>query len=276
MKLRVLFNYKVILFLLLPFCISCICEFSKVEEIYQKPEEDGKPPVSGGFIEIANNPEANNAQKHTIKLMMDFVSENDVEKAYLKILELNEISLSYDSLSEILKERELANKKYCSSTSIDYGDNHVTDLSPLSEFQNLKSIDLSENSVDSLVGLQDLKNLTSLNLKFNKIKSLESLKPLISLKILNLGYNSIENLEGIEQLSQLEELYLNNNKISNLRPLQNLKSLKILNLTKVDIKDWTPLIGLTNLEQLHIDSKNKDDVLVLNELVVNGLAIYTW
>ena len=206
---------KCFLFLFLVIIFAC-CPDGSNRPTYSDPGNNGKPTSASSFVEIANNPDSNSYQLHTIRLMMDFVKESNVELAYLKLLETEELLLDFRSL-RFVYDQEQSGKKYCSG-SIDIN-NYIQDISPISEFHNI----------------------TTLNLSDNNIKNIEPLESMTELKVLKINNNKLKDIRIISQLINSEELELTNNQINDFSPILELTKLKYLSIGGNNSKDFSVL-----------------------------------
>ncbi|MFW9970462.1 MAG: leucine-rich repeat domain-containing protein, partial [Candidatus Odinarchaeota archaeon] len=90
------------------------------------------------------------------------ISEIDEIKGLGKLVNLEELDLTYNEISEIKN---------------------------LDRLVKLKKLDLSKNCIEEIKGLQNLSHLEDLNLECNKISEIKSLEHLINLERLNLSEN---------------------------------------------------------------------------------------
>jgi hypothetical protein len=209
---------KYFLYLLSILFFAC-CPEATNHPTYSNPGNNGKPTSNGSFIEIANNPDSNSYQMHTIKLMMDFVEESDVELAYNKLLETDTLLLDFDSLRFVYYQ-EQTDKKYCGG-SIDIN-NYIQDISPIQEFNNLTKLNLSDNNIKNLEPLESLTDLKVLKINNNKIADINSISMLINLEILELFDNQIKDFSPILKLIKLKQLVIGKNASKDFSILQPL------------------------------------------------------
>jgi internalin A len=96
----------------------------------------------------------------------------------------------------------------------------------------LTSLDLGENEISDIKPLSNLTKLTSLELWGNKISDIKPLSNLTNLTDLYLWENKISDIKPLSNLTKLTTLYLRENKISDIKPLSNLTNLTYLDLAK--------------------------------------------
>ncbi len=113
----------------------------------------------------------------------------------------------------------------------------VSDLSPLTEFKNLKVLDLGKTQVSDLSPLAELKNLSTLYLGNTQVSDLSPLAALKNLESLNLSNTQLSNLSPLAELKNLEKLWLSDTQVSDVSPLAALKNLKWLSLYNTQVSD---------------------------------------
>ncbi|MCL1903096.1 MAG: leucine-rich repeat protein [Oscillospiraceae bacterium] len=101
--------------------------------------------------------------------------------------------------------------------------NKITDISPLSEFRNLKRLYLNKNQIVDISPLAKLKNLEQLFLSNNKISDISSLNDFDKLERLDLNDNEITDISPLSQLTCLQILKLKGNTIND-EQIKELKS----------------------------------------------------
>ena len=179
-----------------------------------------------------------------------------------------------------------------SLTHLDFWDNRITDLSPLSGLTNLTSLILSFNgfNITDISPLAGLANLTALQLFYTNVSDISPLASLTNLTRLTLGSEDImvTDISPLAGLTKLNYLFLARNAITDISPLAGLDNLKYLNLWRNKIKDISPLAslgnlyylnlgnnpildisllsGMSNLEKLHLDDLNITDITLLGGL----------
>ncbi|MFD1414348.1 leucine-rich repeat domain-containing protein [Oceanobacillus jeddahense] len=94
-------------------------------------------------------------------------------------------------------------------------ENEISDVTPLSNLENLQWLHLDENAISDITPLSNLKNLEILFLNNNAISDLDSLTDLENLWQLGLDDNLIEDITPLKELS-LMDMYirLNGNKFN--------------------------------------------------------------
>ena len=158
-----------------------------------------------------------------------------------------------------------------SLTSLNLGDNNLSDLSPLAGLINLTRLSLYSTNLSDLSPLSGLINLTWLSLwNCREISNLSPLSGLTNLTELNLFRSNVSDLSPLSELINLTELDLWDNNISDLSPLSGLINLTELVLGENNISDVSPLSGLISLTKLDLRNNRIAD---LSPLAANsGLA----
>ena len=127
----------------------------------------------------------------------------------------------------------------------------VSDLAPLEKLVSLKKLNFGPNRLDQttdLSVLRNLVNLTELGIRHNHIVDLSFLEPLRDLQILKLEQNRISEISVLENLKELSHLGLNDNLINDISALSGLPDLNWLELQNNRVTDITPLIENQNLK----------------------------
>jgi len=125
-----------------------------------------------------------------------------------------------------------ANQTLTKLTSLDLGENEISDIKPLSNLTKLTSLELWGNKISDIKPLSNLTNLTDLYLWENKISDIKPLSNLTKLTTLSLGGNQISDIKPLSNLTNLTDLDLGENQISDIKPLSNLTNLAYLYLAK--------------------------------------------
>ncbi|MCL1832108.1 MAG: leucine-rich repeat domain-containing protein [Oscillospiraceae bacterium] len=115
-------------------------------------------------------------------------------------------------------------------TSLQLGNNQISDLTPLVKLTSMQMLDLDGNDIVDISSLSSLTNLGYLRLGHNQVTDLS---PLINLPNLGTGFGGLS---------------LNNNQITDISPLASITNLRWLNLEGNQITDLTPLENLIFLE----------------------------
>lgn len=227
------------------------------------PVEDDNPPVSGGFLEIANNPDANKAQKHLVSLLKNKVGEQNSELAFQELLVLKELELINKGIVDIS-----ALSEFTALETLILGANYIVDCTPLDNLQNLKELNLNGSEFSNLKFLQNLTKLEKLDI-FSTVEILTSdFSILLSLPLLRrLSVTGTEsNYEFLEpvllqsdELSDLDIHFIFDINIENLKNMKNLKELTLQPSFRFDLGQ---LEGFIDLEKLYYwdssDIKNSE------------------
>ncbi len=138
-----------------------------------------------------------------------------------------------------------------SLTSLDLGDNSISDISPLQNLTNLTWLYLSYNSISDISVLENLTNLTWLHLSNNtSLSDISALEDLTNLTSLYLYNTSLSDISVLEDLTNLTTLYLSYNRLIDISALEDLTNLRYLYLRSNRLSDISALEDLTNLTRL--------------------------
>ena len=155
-----------------------------------------------------------------------------------------------------------------SLTHLNFWDNRITDLSPLSGLTKLTSLILSYNgfNITDISPLAGLANLTELGLFYTNVSDISPLASLTNLTSLSLGSEDImvTDISPLAGLTKLNFLFLARNAITDISPLAGLDNLKYLNLWRNKIKDISPLASLASLTELHLGNNPILDISLLS------------
>ena len=145
--------------------------------------------------------------------------------------------------------------------------NQISDVTPLSDLNQLERLYLYNNQINNIAPLSGLNQLTELYLGGNQISDIAPLSGLNQLTLLRLRDNQISDIAPLSSLNQLTKLSLDHNQISNITPLNGLNQLTELWLSSSNqISDITPLSGLNQLTDLRLNSNRISDVTPLSGL----------
>lgn len=125
--------------------------------------------------------------------------------------------------SGIIDIRKLDLKELENITYLNLNDNHISDITALSQLKSIRILYLSYNQITDLTPLQELKNIRELRFSGNQITDLTPLKELKKIQALGLGGNQITDLKPLKELNRLKQLYLYNNPIKDKDTLEELK-----------------------------------------------------
>ena len=123
----------------------------------------------------------------------------------------------------------------------------ITDLAPLAGLP-LTELNLAGNRVTDLSALSQVENLTKLNIDYNPVTDLSPLSDLYYLEDLNASDTLVEDVAPLKELCYLRFLYINNAKISDISPLEGIDFVNLY-LKNNHINDISPLTA----ENLHVE-----------------------
>ena len=126
--------------------------------------------------------------------------------------------------------------------------NQITDISPLSQLNNLKELRFGNNQVKDISALESLENLEVLNFGGTPLPE---------------DGNQVEDISVISNLNNLVFLNFYDNKVTDISPL--LENENINQFTEIDMR--------MNLLDISADSKSMDVINQLTEIEVEVLYI---
>lgn len=106
------------------------------------------------------------------------------------------------------KTKDFVKLKYCTKMlALDFGHNHVDDISFLGEMPQLRVLIIGQNRVRDISVLSQLRDLEYLELFSNRITDWSPLVTLHNLKDLNIKYNPGTNIAALYQMTWLERFW---------------------------------------------------------------------
>lgn len=107
--------------------------------------------------------------------------------------------------------KDISVLRYCKKLkALDFGHNHVDDISWLTELPDLRFLIIAINRITDITPLASLTKLEYLEMFNNKITDLTPLKGLTHLMDLNLGYNNITDFSPLYEMPWLKRLWIGN------------------------------------------------------------------
>ena len=120
-----------------------------------------------------------------------------------------------------------------------------------SDVCSIKKQSLWHCQISNISALSNLENLTELYLSTNQIRDISALSSLQKLTVLHLSNNQINDISATSNLTNLTELKLEYNQIDDISPLNGLVNLTILDLRSNPITDYSPIVRL-NIRKLYM------------------------
>jgi len=169
-----------------------------------------------------------------------------------------------------LTDEEIAPLRYMINLEeLILGHNLITDLSPLSDLQNLRYLYLNVNrQITDISPLANLTNLVHLNLMYIGLddEGIIPLRYLSGLESLDLDSNQLTDISPLSGLTNLTHLRLSANQITDITPLANLTNLRRLSATSNGIGDISSLRNITGMTELHLMSNHISDISHLADM----------
>jgi internalin A len=141
-------------------------------------------------------------------------------------------------------------------TELDLSGKGISDISALSQCENLQRLNLRNNRISDLTPLMDLPDLQWLSLRGNRVDDLRPLMGLTRLTYLDLQTNNFTSIASIGALSDLTNLYLGGNKLGSFAAITDFTDLKELGLENTGLgdDDVVYLKGLSRLTKLYVEN----------------------
>ena len=222
---------------------------------------------------------------------------NNEIKGIDKLINLQELDLSYNKITEIKGLENLVNlqvlylncnykiteikaiDKLINLQILDLSYNKITEIKGLENLVNLQILDLNSTKITEIKAIDNLVNLQELYLYGNKITEIKAINNLVNLQKLDLSYNQITEIKAIDNLVNLQELNLQNNQITEIKGIDNLVNLQKLNVQVNQITEIKGIDNLVNLQELLLsynkitEIKGIDNLVNLRELYLENNQI---
>jgi Leucine-rich repeat (LRR) protein len=127
----------------------------------------------------------------------------------------------------------------------------VEDLLKFDKKDLVTKISLRNMALSDISFITQFQNVLSLDISFNNLRDLTVLGELKKLKKLNLSYNTFSTLKGLENCTDLEELYMIFNNIDKIDELKFLTNLKFLDIEDTKVDSIEILDELKHLEYVY-------------------------
>lgn len=173
-------------------------------------------------------------------------------------------------------------------TIIETENSNITDLSFITEMQNLRELTIQFGNITDITAISKLKHLTNLNLNFNKISDISPLKNstklvtlyldsnrisdispisgMTNLNCLSLNSNELLEIKAVSGLTSLTSLFIDDNHVSDLSPIKELKRISNLSFSNTDVSDISPIEGLNKITHLTMGNNKISDISPLKKL----------
>ena len=199
--------------------------------------------------------------RHTVKVLLKKARTDDPQAAEQILSSMTTLDLGDNRMTDFSFLASLTNL-----TTLDLRYNKITDISFLASLTNLAELDLYNNQITDISFLGSLTNLTTLDIGRNKITDISFLGSLTNLTTLDIGHNKITDISFLGSLTNLTTLILAYNQITDISFLGSLTNLTTLYLGSNHITDISFLGSLTNLTTLHLDYNQITDISFLGSL----------
>lgn len=149
-------------------------------------------------------------------------------------------------------------KKYSQVIGISLFDTHISDLSPIQFFKQVKYASIQRNNITDITPLANLTNLEELDILNNPITDLTPIKNL-KLKKLKINSNAAFDLSPLSEMKSLEDLFLLGDS-QNFPDASKLINLESLWLTRIKVTSICLFENSKNLKSLHLGRNNISDL----------------
>ncbi len=178
------------------------------------------------------------------------------------------------NISQVLAKgksiKSLEGMQHCISVQqIDFEDNEIVDLKPLTELKLIQSINLAGNKIETIEPLAALSRVQYLELSRNAVTDIYPVSNMSNMRSLYLSENKIEKIDVVKALPKVWTLYLASNPVKDFSPISDLKGLTTLDLKDCGVTDLSFLKPLTSLNYLMLANNKISDLSPLVEMA-NG------
>lgn len=164
-------------------------------------------------------------------------------------IELKDISFNDSNLYYELKEK-------IASSINSYNDETLTISIYSNILDTIKNLELSNRGITDISGLSNFNNLTTLDITGNKITDITPLSNLTKLTTLTISNNKVEDISCLSNLN-LHNFTANDNEISDISALKNM-NITYLDLKNNNIKDIS-CINMSKIENLDLSYNSIED-----------------
>lgn len=158
------------------------------------------------FLDVATNGVGTDADRQTVRALIDFVGIENPYQAYQELRAADSIELYGGTRNGVRDSRRL------------------TSVRPLASFTNLRSLVLADNRLRDITPLESLINLEFLRIDSNLVEDITPLKSLVNLEFLRIDGNLVEDIAPIMEISRLRVLNVSGNPILRRENLQELRA----------------------------------------------------
>lgn len=137
-----------------------------------------------------------------------------------------------------------------STNYLNFGQNQISDLSPLSNLKVVGDLRLESNQITDITPLQNLESVDWFYLHRNQITTVPFIPAFATARDIDLSLNEIDDISALSPLTSLQTVSFRDNNIASTRGLQNVTSVVNLNLTMNPLSDLT---GLANISSGIVD-----------------------
>ena len=145
----------------------------------------------------------------------------------------------------------------------------LSDVTPLSNLTNLKYLNISSDNITNISSLSSLKNLISLKIEGSPqyhLTDLSAIRSMTHLREFTCAFIPNPDLSVFSNLTELEAFYCSYSKISDLSGLKNCTKLWGIFITANEVSDLTPISNLKELQYLWVSGNKIEDVTPLKNL----------
>ncbi len=159
---------------------------------------------------------------------------------------------------------------------LDVSSNHITDITPVASLGGLSQLSIADNPITDIGPLASVPTLRQLFMFATQVTDFSPLYGLENLSDVHFALLNLTDISFMSNLTHLKICKLNSNSITSLAPLAGLTTLEGLDLMINQISDLTPLGSLLNLHDLNLVYNNITDIqpLVDNAGLGAGDVVY--
>jgi hypothetical protein len=149
---------------------------------------------------------------------------------------------------------------------LDLGSNKIDDISSISHMSKLEGLILRDNNISDIQSLLLLFNINTLDLSINYITDLTPLSDMVQLEALSIRQMNIRNFDGLEKLTKLWQILAGDNPLEDISGISNLKNLYFLEVSNTPLSEIAVVGSLDGLHKIIIKGTNVTDISILKEI----------
>tara|TARA_Y100000589_G_C27128379_1_gene619520 strand:- start:566 stop:1165 length:600 start_codon:yes stop_codon:yes gene_type:complete len=183
----------------------------------------------------------------------------------------SEIQIQSSIYSELgVTPESFSKPDYLAVTNLVIVNRGISDISLLSECQNLRYLNLANNQVEDISTLSNLRELVVLDLQGNPVSKFFKTKKLENLEVFRASNLGIIDEKNLQEFGKLKELWIPGSSLEDDSFLKFMPHLEVLNLSASKINNFDAIYKLKNLKICLLEGNPGFDRQVENRILKNN------